>query len=128
MFDLILKPVVSAVRSWMASQVYAAAQDGAKEGLRRFAADLSQGLDALPAPGPNGLPADPGPKPLPMPTAARVTEEAEGVDDAPCPAVNVPLYERLRELVRGGLSQREAARQLGIPESTARGWLKKDVG
>ena len=117
MFNLILSPVLSAVRSWMANATYHAAQEGAREGLAKFAAQLSAQLE-LPAPAPER------PLAIPMPSAAQVTD----ADDEPCPAEDVTKFEQLKELIAHGMSQREAARQLGIPESTARGWIRRAEG
>ena len=126
MFETIVNPVIKAVKSWMSRQVYQAAQDGAREGLARFAAQLAAAAE---------LPIEEArPLAVPMPAVARVTAEAPGVSgdtpepdgEQPCPALDVGKYERLKELVDGGLSQREAARQLGVPESTARSWLKRE--
>jgi hypothetical protein len=40
-FEAILSPLVNAVKVSMSDRVYRAAQDGAREGLQRFALDLS---------------------------------------------------------------------------------------
>ena len=118
MFDVILSPIVAAVRTWMADRVYKAARDGATAGLTRFAHDFGRQFTDAELPPPEAQPV----AALPMPSAAQTTSP----DDTPSPALDVPLYERAKALIEGGLSQRQAAQQLGIPESTLRGWLKRE--
>lgn len=105
MWNVILSPVVNAVRSWMANQTYKAAQEGGRLGLERFAADFGRQF-TLPGPAPEAIP---------MPSAEQVTE-----------ALDARLIDRAKELLGQGLSQREVARQLDVPESTLRGWLKRE--
>lgn len=121
MFERILAPVINAVRVWMADRVYKAAKEGTLNGLQRFAEDAAQQFEALPAPAAEPLQA------LPMPSAAQTTAEpptvAQAVNDSP--AEDVGKFERAKELKLQGLSNREIARQTGVPESTQRGWWKR---
>lgn len=65
---------------------------------------------------PRGSRRKPAPKAVPMPTAARATAPAGTGDE---------VLDRALELLEEGKSQREAARQLGVSESTLRGKLNR---
>lgn len=110
MFEVVLSPIVNAVKAWMSERTYQAARQGAADGLRRFASEFqefAQGVEALPEARPQAVP-------LTMAAAAQVT---------PAPA-EVEMVAKAKELIASGMSQRAAAEQVGMAESTLRGKLK----
>lgn len=110
MFEVILRPITNAIQSYMDNAAYQAAKSGALNGLRRFQTDVSDAVEAL-------AHAEARPVALPVMASANQTTEATASDD---------IVEKARQLIASGVSQREAARQLGVPESTLRTKLKQD--
>jgi DNA-binding NarL/FixJ family response regulator len=125
MFNLeaLLTPLTRYVRDTVRQGLHRAFQQGAKD----FTDDLSALVRERPVADHAAmtrlllLGSDAEPVAVAMPSAARVTE----ADESPAEAVSADVADRARELMASGCSQREAARQLGIAESTLRGIMKR---
>ena len=50
MFELIIAPIVQAIKVWTKERVYRAAQEGAREGLAQFTAEFAAEFALLPKP------------------------------------------------------------------------------
>ena len=115
MFEMILSPIIQAVKVWMSDKTYQAAKTGAAEGLRRFVAevgDFAEGMEALPMSKPAAIP-------LTMPSAAQETE---------APAVPANREDKIataQQMSQEGQSQRDIAAALGVAQSTVNGWLNR---
>lgn len=110
MFSVILRPIITAIRTHMSEAAYNAAREGAIAGLQRFAGEFGAEVEAL-------AHAEARPVALPVMASANQTTDPAASDD---------IVEQARRLIASGVSQREAARQLGVPESTLRSKLNRE--
>lgn len=112
MFEIVLSPIINAVKSWMSEKTYMAAKEGASLGLKRFAdefRDFAEGIEALPVASVKQL--------ATQPSAAQMTTAPDDRSEK---------VELARRLSAEGKSQRAIADELGVAQSTVNGWLKSN--
>lgn len=118
MFEVILRPV-AAFKTWVAAQFTAAATEGAEAGIARWADSFSARLAAAPGSAPPQLAADAAPQLAPP----------ADLDAEPVKMTAKLLDLAIAMIEKQGISQREAARRIKVPEATLRNWLlKREAG